>query len=78
MDESGFRFGLVVRNTGVPDYVVMVLCRLADWVYQVDPSITHPQAMAVVMHSTRYHENEVGGIVKISGSISRDGWEVVG
>lgn len=76
MDESGFTYGRVVRNSGAPDFVVMVLHRVADWVYPVNPSITHPQAMAVVLH-TFGHTHRVGQVIKITGDVKPGEWEVV-
>ena len=81
MDEtvgSGLRFGLVIRNSLVQHFVVMVVAETKSWQYRpgYDPV---PRATAVVVSDGSIGARKPGEVTTITGKVGRDygDWWVV-
>ena len=75
MDENGFRYGMVVRNSLVQDFVVMVVTSTKPWQYAPGHPLV-PQARAIVMSDRGHAARTAGAMVSISGRVGPD-WLVV-
>ena len=79
MDENGFRYGMVVRNSLVQTFVVMVVAALPPWQYK--PGYTPvPRAQAVVVaDGSRAGAARIGSLTTITGKVGTDygDWWVV-
>lgn len=76
--DSGLRFGLVIRNSLVQNFVVMVVAETRPWQYKPGYEPV-PQAQAIVVSDGSVSPRKPGEVIEISGKVGRDygDWWVV-
>ena len=77
--DSGLRFGLVIRNSLVQHFVVMVVAETKSWQYRPGYAPV-PRAQAVVVSDGSDHgARKPGEVIEIGGKVGRDygDWWVV-